>query len=837
MKKIFIAIFLFFGFYANVQAYEKGVSKELAEYRMQNISNVSYDLTFNIPANINQKVSGTAIIEFFLNRKTEVVLDFQGSFSGACLINGKKRVAQMENEHIIIPQKLVKKGVNRIEMNFVSLANSLNRNEDYLCALFAPDQARSCFPCFDQPDLRATFITQLNVPEGWKTLNSKSKNPIPTYLYSFTAGKFEELVAQRGNYNIRVLYREHSPEKLKQLPAIIDDAAQSLKWMESYTGLRYPFGEFGIIILPDYQFGNIERPGAIQLPDSHIFLGNNPSQDERLNRIELITRGIACQWFGEIVTQKQMEGNRGYGGVTNFIASKIAFRQLAKIDYNINFMYTYQNRAITFDRTEGTYSIAQKLENQNNIKCSYNDAIYSKAVVMMRILEDLMGARNLQEGLRKYLTTYYYKSASWDDLITILDRQAPDAGVRQFCEIWTKQKGMPTIHTTYQDGHLIVSQTDPYGRDVFWRQKFEIRLIYDLDRSRTVAVDMTQPTINIKVGQRPSCIIPNYDGRGYGRFTLDKDYIQKLPQRLIVTRSDLHRYALLQTLHDNYLMGNIPASYFGELYRCMMKENNPIIMQTAIDHMFKIAFDCGYSERQTLEQCIMDLLSENKRDDCRQVIIRKMGANAISPEVLAQIQKIWDTQNDPLFNEHDYMEMAYRLALTHPGQWETIISKQRDRLQSDQLREEFDYVSRACNPDEQVLHTLFNNIIKPENRPYASWALHVLKLLSADVREPQNNVYISASLNSLEFLQKTDDVFVTNWLDALLQNHKSQEARQCIEKFLKDNPTYQESLRNKILIASWPLRNIRPPMPPKSSKATQPSKTTKSSKSKPIKKK
>ena len=808
MKKLLIVILWFVGFLADAQTYEKGVSKELAEFRTQNISNVSYNLTFDIPTNIREEITGTAVIEFFLDRKTDVVLDFQGRLLGVCIINGKKRVAAMKNEHIIIPQKQVKKGVNRIEMNFVSLDKALNRHTDYLYTLFAPDQARSCFPCFDQPDMRAMFTTKLNVPEGWKTLVSKSKNPIPTYLYSFTAGKFEEFTARRDTYTIRLFHREHAPEKLQQLPTIIDEAAVSLSWMASYTGLNYPFREFGMVILPNYQFGGMEHTGAILLSDRRVFLDSNPSQDEQLSRMELIAHETAHQWFGNMVTLKWLEDVWTNEVFANFMASKITRSQFSNIDHDLNFLRAHQSRAIAFDRTEGTHPIAQQLTNLNNAKQLHDDIIYAKAPVMMRILEDLMGEAELKKGLQKYLETYYFKSASWDDLISILDRQAPSAGIRQFNEVWVKQKGMPTIHTTYQDGRLIVSQTDPYGRGLFWRQKFEVRLIYDLDRSRTVTIDMTQPTVSIDVSQRPSYIIPNYNGRGYGRFTLDKEYTKKLPQRLIVTRNDLHRYALLQTLHDNYLMGNVPASYFGELYRNMTKERNPLIMQTAINHMFKIAFDCNTAERQTLEQCIMDILSENQSNDCRQLIVRKMSTNATSPAVLEQIQDIWENQSDSLFNEHDYMEMAYRLALTHPTRWQTIINKQRNRLQDNQLLEEFDYVSRACNADEQTQRKLFNDIVKPGNRPNEPWALHVLQLLSADVREPQNNVYIPASLGSLEFLQDTSDsFFVSNWLNTLLQSHKSDEARQEVDNFLKANSACQENLRNKIFVASWPLRN------------------------------
>ena len=216
----------------NAQSYEPGVSKVLAEQRVQNISDVHYDLTFDIPDNLQVLVSGNAVISFNLARKSEVVLDFQGNFTGTCIVNGKQCILTMENEHIIIPAELVAPGANTIDISFVSLDKALNRNPEYMYSLFVPDQARSCFPCFDQPDMRATFNTTLNVPQGWKTMVSDGRYPIPTYLYSFVAGKFEEQTARREGYPIRALYREQDPQKVAQLSKVFDEIGGSLHWME-----------------------------------------------------------------------------------------------------------------------------------------------------------------------------------------------------------------------------------------------------------------------------------------------------------------------------------------------------------------------------------------------------------------------------------------------------------------------------------------------------------------------------------------------------------------------------------------------------------------------------
>ena len=279
-----------------------------------------------------------------------------------------------------------------------------------------------------------------------------------------------------------------------------------------------------------------------------------------------------------------------------------------------------------------------------------------------------------------------------------MNEQVPGENVSQFSDAWVKQKGLPTILTTYQDGYLVVSQIPPTGTTAFWRQQFDVRLIYDFEKSRTIEVNMRQPITRIKLNSQPSSIIPNYSGRGFGHFTLDDAYIKKLPLRIMVTRDDLNRYALLLTTFDNYKMGRIPASYFGELYRDMLKEKNQRIMQLVVDQMMEIARDrSALSERQTLEQCVMDLLPENRRPECRQTIIRKMATSACSPQVLNQLYGIWQAQSDPLFDEHDYMEM------------------------------EFDFVSRACNPDQKVRQELASSLKKSQHE---AWAKHALELLN-----------------------------------------------------------------------------------------------------------
>ena len=787
----------------------KGVSKELAEHRKANISQVVYDLTFNIPSKPYESVKGKAIISFNLEVREDVVLDFQGQIDGTCYIhdeNDKRHATDIlyQDEHIIIPMELLTEGKNKIELPFIANDKALNRNDDYMYTLFVPDMARSVFPCFDQPDLRAVFVTTLKVPSGWKTMASDNVCQLPTYLYSFVAGKFQEKSTVHNGRRMRALYRESNPDKVAQLDQVFDEASQALDWMEGYTGIACPFKEYGLVILPGYQFGGMEHPGAIQMNDRRIFLEKQATQEEKMARMELIAHETAHLWFGDLVSLKWFEDVWAKEVMANFLASKMVRRSFPDINHDLNFLKTYQTRAIAIDRTEGTHPIAQELTNMSDARLLYDNIIYDKAPVMLRMLEETMGAPEMQTGLQKYLNDHVFKNASWDELVSALDEAAPSANVKQFSEVWVKQKGMPTIHTTYKNGHLVITQNDPYHRGIVWPQKFQVRLVYDLGTSRTITVDMKEATRTIRVNDKPDYIIPNYNGKGYGHFTLDNEYAVLLPKRLITTRSDLHRYALLQTIHDNYLLGRIPPIHFAELNRMMMTEQNPLIISATIDHMFRIAFDMPAEQRKTLELCMMDLIDKNPSKDMRQLMIRKLSTHATAPELIDRIYTIWQQHNDPLLSEQDYMNMAYRLAILRSDTSGPILAAQRKRLKTDDERREFDYISRVCTSDPMLRVRLFNEMLKPQNREKEPWALKAFQLLNADVYEPQSNVYIESGLKSLQYIEQTSDIFFpTNWLKALLTEHKSREARLTVEKFINNNPNYPEHLRRKILEAAW----------------------------------
>ena len=807
-----------------------------SDNRKSNISGILYQLTFDIPENPSEKVTGKAVITFNLKNKQDVVLDFQGT-PGSVMVykanksKSKKANIKVENNQIIIPAKMFKAGTtNKVAIDFTCQEKALSHIGNVVYTQVQADEGRALFPCFDDSDMRAQYQTTINTPAGWKSVTVDMAERIAPANYMFVTGKFEEKTSNIDGRNLRVLYSETDPAKVAQVDQVFQEVAKAMKWMEGYTGIGNPYeNECVIYILPSFELGGLERRGSIALSDKAIFLDKKPSKEDLLKRTELIAHETSHIWFGNIVNVEEPWAKEL---LANFMAAKITRSQYKKDEVEVNFINTYMRGAMSLDRTEASHPLAGEYDNPHDPVLLYDHINYCKGPVMMRMMEDEMGAEAMQKGLIQCLRDNYMRRISWDQIVETLDKHAPGTGIRQFSDVWVKQKGMPVITCTYKDGNVIVSQTDPFGRGLCWRQKFEMKVISNLGQSQTIKVDMQQPTMTFKhKGSAPAYIIPNQNGRGYGRFTLDDYYVQTLPTRLIITRNDLNRYTLLNLIHDNYLQGKLAPSHFGELFRFLGREKNPLIMETAINQMHKIASDLTLQQRYTLELVIMDLLGENKTKECRQLVLRKLGRSAISPEVLDKLQTILDRHNEDVLDEHDYMEIAYRLAITRPDRRQAILEKERNRIISsgnEELCQEFDFVSKATHPNANARVEVFKSLLKAENRVNETWALNALRLLNSDVFEPQSNVYLVEGLNALPEIQKTNSLaFPRRWTRTLITPHISAEAKTEIQKFLAQSADFPSNLKNYVYESAWVLMNQIPYVDKTPKPATTTKKTTK----------
>ena len=795
--------------------YDEGVSVELAQWRKETIGDLRYALRFDIPERRDEAVEGEAGIGFALKRRQEVVLDFRESAERIhqVRVNGRACDYAFANEHLIVPRRYTRKGENRVEITFTAGEQSLNRNEEYLYTLLVPDRARTVFPCFEQPNLKAEFTLQLEVPEAWEAVSNtevetllvtegrkfitfKPTEPLSTYLFSFVAGRLQRVEYQDGERTIAAYHREVDEQKVAQLDVIFEQVASSLRWLEEYTGIPYPFAKYSLIILPGFQYGGMEHTGATLYNDRSMFLSEHPTLDEELARTELIAHETAHMWFGDYVTMDWFDDVWTKEVFANYFAARITEPLFPEVNHALNSIKNYTASALSEDRTPGTNAIRQDLDNLRHAGLIYGSIIYNKAPVMMDKLVEIMGEEAFREGIHEYLTTFAYGNATWDDLIAILDAKSED-DLAAFSDVWVNQKGMPHITFTEEEDTLTIVQSDPWERSLVWPQSFDVTFVGG-DGERVVEVNLSSERFVTAIPEGSEVILPNTDGRGYGLFVPTEKTMGWLLGHWQETENETTRQALLMMLYENYKAELIEDSvWMDALMRGLVVERNPLIASTICGYLGGPLREVGTEE---LEEQLWQQAQRHPIASCRLQLMRLLISNAKAPRSLERLYGIWEQQTHPQLSERDYTNMAYELALRMPQQYEQLMEEQRSRIGNPDRIREFDFVCRAVSPDTLTMDSVFVSLLKAENRRVEPWAEKALAYLNHPSREAYAVKYIRPGLEVLQEVQRTGDIFFPKkWANALLKNHRSDEARHEVEAFFDAHPDYPVLLKNKVL--------------------------------------
>ncbi|NIG54828.1 M1 family aminopeptidase [Chitinophaga sp. Cy-1792] len=805
-----------------------GVSLELATYRQQVITDIHYDIHFQIPAEKTEAITAHETITFDLKEATQTLqLDFKQPASNISrlLVNGKTIKPVVEQEHVLIPAQYVNTGNNTVIIDFTAGDGSLNRNAEYLYALFVPDRARVVFPCFDQPDLKAKFKLVLIVPGEWKTLANgrlksmvqKGRTPIvhnfeetdllPTYLFSFTAGKYSQATDTLDGRPATFLYREKDPRD--NIDSVFRLHKEAIRFLEEWTGIAFPFQKIGFVAIPDFQFGGMEHPGEVQYKASSLFL-QNPTRDQLLARTNLISHETAHMWFGDLVTMKWFNDVWMKEVFANFMADKVAEKLQGSESFNLRFLQDHYNLAYSVDRTAGANPIRQQLDNLQDAGTMYGNIIYHKAPIMMRQIELLMGKENFQQGVREYLHKYSYSNATWNDLIAILAKYTT-ADLYKWNTVWVNQPGRPVFdYQLHYDGDKIsqlhITQQPESGAARLWPQSFDVTLVYP-DSTSSIRVNMQDQAMDIPEAAgkpRPLFIIFNGNGLGYGLFPSDPAEKSKL-NRL---ESPINRASAYVNAYENMLANRTyaPGELLAAFTDALATEQEETNLKQLTGYISTLFWEFTKpAERSTIvagmEKKIWDAMEKQTAPNNRKLLFKAYQDIYLTPEAGEKVFNIWQSQQAPenvKLAEEDYISLSLTIALKKGDV--SVISQQQERLKDNDKKDRLTFLIPALSPDAATREQFFNSLKERKNRAKESWVAVGLSYLHHPLRQQYSRKFLPESLNMLEEIQHTGDIFFPqSWLGAIFSNYQDAAAWQVVQDFLRNNPGYNEKLKSKIL--------------------------------------
>ncbi|MEZ5289449.1 MAG: M1 family aminopeptidase [Vicinamibacterales bacterium] len=836
-----------------------GIPLDLATERAGAVRDLKYELSLTVPKAQAAPLTGTMTARFrVVDGSRRIAFDFAPGETHvkAVRVNGEAVTPTFVTDHFIVPVRTGRNADMEVAIDFVAGDASLNRNPDFLYALFVPARAHLAIPVFDQPDLKARWTLRLTYPGAWvavsngqarpeqivtisdvspvvdavgattpladgdvstHTVTFAETEPLPTYLFSFVVGDFKVVEGARNGRTFHFYHRETDAAKVaRNVEALFDLHDRAIRFMEDYTGIPYAFGKFDFVAIPAFQFGGMEHAGKILYNASSLLLDESATQNQYLGRASVISHETAHMWFGDLVTMRWFNDVWMKEVFANFMAAKIVNPSFPDVNHELRFLYAHYPAAYEVDRTAGANPIRQPLENLNEAGSLYGAIIYQKAPVMMRHLEALLGETSFRDGLREYLGAHRFGNATWTDLIEVLDRRTP-ADLAAWSTVWVESPGRPTVTTelTVKDGRiasLAFSQTDSWKRGRVWPQTLKVTLALP-DGSRTIDVALTGPRTVVKEAAgwpAPAYILPNGNGWAYGGFVLDATSRDYLAAHIADVPDVLTRGAAWVTLWDALLDRAVPATRFVDTALAAVavepdEQSRSRILGYLTNAWWRFLPAAERTSRAASAEATLRKGLEHATTASQKSAwfgaVRRIGA---TPGTLAWLTRVWEktetVEGLPLA-EADYSTLALELAVRDVPRAQEILDTQLGRIENPDRKARFAFVMPALSGDPAVRERWFLSLKDVANRRREPWVLEGLDYLHHPLRAAQSARYVRPSLEMLWEIQKTGDIFFPKrWMDTTLGGYSSADTAGDVRRFLATLPKdYPPRLRNVIL--------------------------------------
>ncbi|KAI5841250.1 peptidase family M1-domain-containing protein [Tricharina praecox] len=342
---------------------------------------------------------------------------------------------------------------------------------------FESCDARRAFPCFDEPNLKATFDFSIEIPESYTALSNQPEKEskdlgnglkkvtfvtapkMSTYLYAWACGEFEYVESftereyeGRGKLPVRVYTTKGLAEQGR---FALENACKIVDYFSEIFKIDYPLPKVDLLAVHEF----MENWGLITYRTTAVLFDEKTSDARYKTRVAyVVAHELAHQWFGNLVTMdwwSELWLNEGFATWVGWLATD---KFHPEWDVWGQFVTESLQTAFQLDGLRGSHPIEVEVRSALEIDQIFDHISYLKGCSTIRMLSSHLGVETFLNGVSNYLKKHAYGNATTEDLWTALGEEA-GADVAGFMRNWIKTIGFPVLTVTEAPGQITVKQS------------------------------------------------------------------------------------------------------------------------------------------------------------------------------------------------------------------------------------------------------------------------------------------------------------------------------------------------------------------------------------------
>ncbi len=482
---------------------------------------------------------------------------------------------------------------------------------------FEACDARRAFPCFDEPELKATFKVIMNIPHSYQALSAMravnvstmSVPPTPglhtgaeesallkrvefattplmsTYYLAFMAGELE--CGGTVLVNGVELGFWSTPGKSHQLNFAKGIAAFSLETYEKYFDIKYHGGDkIDFIAVPDFAAGAMENLGCIIYRETDLLCDEATATQGELERVaHVVAHELAHMWFGDYATMRWWNGLWLNESFATYMENRTV--DLWKPEWLTWDQFAGERvDAFGLDQLKSTHAIEVAVENPLQIDEIFDLISYQKGCSVLRMLEQYIGDAAFRRGSQIYLKTHALGNTETYDLWNALEQGCHETGVdvpvRKIMDGWVFTSGHPvvTVNKSKMAGFIDLSQKEfkvlHEGEDspLLWPIPITLKA-----KTKSGVVEQKfvfgEKAVTVYIGEDIEWVVVNAGGSGFYRVLYSSELATALVANKKLVMTEVDRYNFLSDMWSCVRARLVPMIDYLKITEQFMDEEDP----------------------------------------------------------------------------------------------------------------------------------------------------------------------------------------------------------------------------------------------------------------------